>query len=100
MSPEVIKGRHNPYAADMWSIGIIAYTLLVGSFPFMADTLEQLQNKIQFGKLSMDGEEWEDISSDAKDFIRRLLTKDPDRRMTAVEALQHPWVASSKMASS
>eukprot|EP00611_Tribonema_gayanum_P017974 TRINITY_DN3099_c0_g1_i2.p1 TRINITY_DN3099_c0_g1~~TRINITY_DN3099_c0_g1_i2.p1 ORF type:complete len:732 (-),score=267.97 TRINITY_DN3099_c0_g1_i2:464-2659(-) len=92
MGPEVFKGQHSPYPVDMWSIGIIAYTLMVGRFPFMAESLQMLQHMIKTKDVDMDTEDWEVASPDCKDFIARLLVKDPSRRMTAKEAQSHPWL--------
>eukprot|EP00611_Tribonema_gayanum_P017978 TRINITY_DN3099_c0_g4_i1.p1 TRINITY_DN3099_c0_g4~~TRINITY_DN3099_c0_g4_i1.p1 ORF type:complete len:393 (-),score=171.03 TRINITY_DN3099_c0_g4_i1:2243-3421(-) len=92
MSPEVLKGKHSPYAVDMWSIGVITYTLMVGRFPFMADSLQMLQHKIQFVPPDLDSPDWEVASNECKDFITKLLQKDPTRRMSAKEAQAHPWL--------
>ncbi|KAG5188271.1 kinase-like domain-containing protein [Tribonema minus] len=75
-----------------WSIGIITYTLMVGRFPFMAESLQMLQHMIKTKDVDMDTEDWEVASPDCKDFIARLLVKDPSRRMTAKEAQAHPWL--------
>ncbi|KAG5186003.1 hypothetical protein JKP88DRAFT_310469 [Tribonema minus] len=76
----------------MWSIGVITYTLMVGRFPFMADSLQMLQHKIQFVPPDLDSPDWEVASNECKDFITKLLQKDPTRRMSAKEAQAHPWL--------
>ncbi|ORY36783.1 Pkinase-domain-containing protein, partial [Neocallimastix californiae] len=92
-APEILK--HEPYSkpVDMWSIGVITYTLLCGYSPFhYADDIDQLRNAICHGRYTFDNIYWAYISRYAKDFIKSLLQVQPKKRLTADEALQHTWL--------
>jgi calcium/calmodulin-dependent protein kinase I len=84
-----------PYdnAVDLWSIGVTTYIVLSSNFPFYAKSDHQLFEKIIRVEYDFNGAEWEDVSEEAKDFIRRLLVADPRQRMTTEQCLQHPWLA-------
>lgn len=75
----------------MWSAGCIMYILLCGYPPFYGDDDQEILRMVKKGEFDFDGEEWEDVSSDAKDLIKKLICK-PERRLTAGEALQHKWI--------
>uniref|UniRef100_A0A804LKS9 Protein kinase domain-containing protein n=1 Tax=Zea mays TaxID=4577 RepID=A0A804LKS9_MAIZE len=78
--------------ADMWSIGVIAYILLCGSRPFWARTESGIFRAVLKAEPSFDEIPWPTLSAEAKDFVRRLLNKDYRKRMTAAQALCHPWI--------
>lgn len=90
ISPEVLAGNYD-ISCDMWSAGCMLYILLCGYPPFYGDDNNEILAMVQSGKFDFDGEEWDDVSSDAKDLISKLITK-PERRLTADEALQHKWI--------
>ena len=90
ISPEVLAGNYNELC-DMWSCGCILYILLCGYPPFFGDNDQEILRMVQQGDYNFDGEEWDNISSDAKDLIRKLIEK-PEKRLTAQEALQHKWL--------
>ncbi|KAK9717866.1 Calcium/calmodulin-dependent protein kinase type I [Basidiobolus ranarum] len=97
MAPEVMNGVGHGKPVDMWAIGVIAYILLCGYFPFTGSNENEELIAMLNGKYSFAPEEyWVDISEDAKDFIRRLLVVDPAQRMTASEAMEHPWLCETK----
>ncbi|KAG5179821.1 kinase-like domain-containing protein, partial [Tribonema minus] len=78
----------------MWSIGVIIYILLGGYPPFHENRQTLLFRKIRAGKFEFHNEYWGSISSDAQDLITRLLTVDISKRLTAAEAIVHPWLLS------
>uniref|UniRef100_A0A3Q7IJJ4 non-specific serine/threonine protein kinase n=1 Tax=Solanum lycopersicum TaxID=4081 RepID=A0A3Q7IJJ4_SOLLC len=92
VAPEVL---HRSYGteADMWSIGVIAYILLCGSRPFWARTESGIFRAILKTDPNFDEAPWPSLSSDAVDFVKRLLNKDYRKRLTAAQALSHPWLA-------
>ncbi|KAK4485626.1 hypothetical protein RD792_008269 [Penstemon davidsonii] len=92
VAPEVL---HRSYGteADMWSIGVIAYILLCGSRPFWSRTESGIFRAVLKADPSFDEAPWPSLSSDAVDFVKRLLNKDYRKRLTAAQALSHPWLA-------
>jgi len=91
VAPEVLK-RSYGHEVDIWSAGVILYILLCGVPPFWAETEQGIFRAVLHGHYDMKGDPWPHISDGAKDCVRRLLKQDPKDRMTAVEALNHPWV--------
>ncbi|KAL2228152.1 UNVERIFIED_CONTAM: CDPK-related kinase 1 [Sesamum indicum] len=92
VAPEVL---HRSYGteADMWSIGVIAYILLCGSRPFWARTESGIFRAVLKADPSFEEAPWPSLSPDAIDFVKRLLNKDYRKRITAAQALSHPWLA-------
>jgi myosin-light-chain kinase len=74
----------------MWSVGVITFALLCGRLPWSDDD-RQRNAEILKAKFSFRGEPWGDVSSEAKDFISKLIRKSPEDRLTAQQALHHPW---------
>jgi calcium-dependent protein kinase len=100
ISPEVLsKNRNYTEKCDVWSCGIIMYILLTGLPPFNGDSDEEIVTKIKNGRFNMDKYPWPIISSQAKDLIKKLLEFDPHKRVTAEEALSHPWFESKQVQS-
>lgn len=79
-------------ATDMWSLGTLVYVLLSGTNPFLAETNQQIIENIMNAEFTFDEEAFREISLEAMDFVDRLLVKERKSRMTASEALQHPWL--------
>jgi len=93
-APEVLTGESSyEKSVDLWSVGVITYVLLCGFPPFFAKTQPALFEKIIKAEYSFPDPEWTYISDIAKDFIRKLLVLDPKKRLTAEEALEHPFLS-------
>lgn len=88
-APEALQGKNCNEKIDMWGVGCVAYIMLSGGMPFGGPQMRQL---IISGTYSLEGEFWEDVSDDAKDFIKRLLEVDEAQRMSASEAFDHRWL--------
>lgn len=97
VAPEIVNFDTIGYYTDMWSIGVICYVLLSGLSPFMGDTDMDTMANVTVGKYSFKDDAFNDVSENAKNFIRSLLVKDGEKRMTASDALQHPWLIHSAL---
>ncbi|KAL1996518.1 hypothetical protein VTN49DRAFT_8118 [Thermomyces lanuginosus] len=91
-APEVMLKQGHGKAVDMWSMGVITYTLLCGYSPFRSENVPDLIEECRQGRIIFHERYWKDVSQDAKDFILTLLQPDPSQRATAEEALQHRWL--------
>ena len=99
VAPEVIKNKgYAGGSCDMWSAGVILYILLCGYPPFGDDDLPSLLRQIQSGRYHFHKPHWDSVSAGAKDVVRKLLVVDPPKRMTAAQALQHPWIVAGRRA--
>jgi calcium-dependent protein kinase len=90
ISPEVLNGKYG-IECDLWSAGCILYVLLCGYAPFSGEDDMQIVKAVLSGKFAFDGDEWADVSKEAKDLIKKLICK-TEQRLSANEALQHPWI--------
>ena len=96
LAPEVISKNYGP-KCDLWSLGCITYCLLSGFPPFNGASDLLITEKVKKGEYSFDKNAvWRSVSDDAKDFIRKLLEKNVDKRLSADEALQHPWIVNAR----
>jgi len=96
VAPEVLKGSPYDTQADMWSMGVILYVIMAGSLPFVDHHSKQgLFRKICKGEYIFDTRDWSYVSPLAKDFVFRLLQVNPQVRMSAEDAMLHPWVATA-----
>lgn len=94
-APEVINRKPYDQKVDMWSIGITTYLLLSGETPFNGKNRQQLFRRISCDEPIFPDDKWGNVSDEAIDFVLRLLTKDPAKRMSASEALRHEWIVGS-----
>ena len=90
IAPEVFLKKYNK-ECDLWSAGVILYILIVGSPPFDGSSDKQIFTSIKKGIFDKKNQRWMNASLDVKDLISKLLVNDPNKRLTANEALQHPW---------
>ncbi|KAG5628641.1 hypothetical protein H5410_000358 [Solanum commersonii] len=91
VAPEVLRKRYGP-EADIWSAGVIIYILLSGIPPFWGESEEEIFDEVLHGDIDFELDPWPKISQGAKDLVRRMLIRDPKKRLTAHEVLCHPWV--------
>ncbi|CAL0299469.1 unnamed protein product [Lupinus luteus] len=91
VAPEVLRKQYGP-ECDVWSAGVIIYILLSGVPPFWDETEQGIFEQVLKGELDFISEPWPSISASAKDLVRRMLIRDPKKRLTAHEVLCHPWV--------
>eukprot|EP00531_Pseudo-nitzschia_arenysensis_P015637 CAMPEP_0116121086 /NCGR_PEP_ID=MMETSP0329-20121206/3514_1 /TAXON_ID=697910 /ORGANISM="Pseudo-nitzschia arenysensis, Strain B593" /LENGTH=354 /DNA_ID=CAMNT_0003614885 /DNA_START=92 /DNA_END=1156 /DNA_ORIENTATION=+ len=92
VASEILEGKPYDTQADMWSIGVIVYILLGGYPPFIESNQRTLFRKIRKGQYEFHDEYWSQVSEDAKDLIRNLLTVNPDERYTSYKALNNKWI--------
>ncbi|KAL4955442.1 kinase-like domain-containing protein [Aspergillus filifer] len=91
-APEVMLKQGHGKAVDIWSLGVITYTLLCGYSPFRSENLTDLIEECRSGQVIFHERYWKGVSKDAKDFILSLLQVNPSKRPTSEEALKHPWL--------
>ncbi|RYC65646.1 hypothetical protein CHU98_g581 [Xylaria longipes] len=92
-APEVMLKKGHGKPVDMWSMGVITYTLLCGYSPFRSENLQDLINECSTANVVFHERYWRDVSHDAKDFIMCLLRPDPEDRWSSSQALKHPWLS-------
>uniref|UniRef100_A0A8B9TF35 non-specific serine/threonine protein kinase n=1 Tax=Anas platyrhynchos TaxID=8839 RepID=A0A8B9TF35_ANAPL len=95
VAPEVLKRQGYDEGCDIWSLGVLLYTMLAGCTPFAngpSDTPEEILTRIGGGKFSVSGGNWDTISDLSKDLVSKMLHVDPHQRLTAKQVLQHPWI--------
>lgn len=95
VAPEVLNGSYNE-KCDVWSLGVVMYILLTGKPPFAGHSHKDIVKSVLRGSYSLEGPEWTNISAAAKDLIRKMLVRNPHRRISAQEAYLHPWITSEK----
>lgn len=91
-APEVINRKPYDQKVDMWSIGVTCYLLLCGDTPFNGKNRQQLFRRISCDEPTFPDDKWGHVSDEAVEFVRKLLTKDPAKRLSAAQALQHRWL--------
>ncbi|KAL2495392.1 Calcium-dependent protein kinase 21 [Forsythia ovata] len=91
VAPEVLRRSYGK-EIDIWSAGVILYILLSGVPPFWAETEKGIFDAILKEEVDFESQPWPSISNSAKDLVSRMLTKDPKKRITSVQVLEHPWI--------
>uniref|UniRef100_A0AAY4ELP8 Ribosomal protein S6 kinase n=1 Tax=Denticeps clupeoides TaxID=299321 RepID=A0AAY4ELP8_9TELE len=102
VAPEVLKRQGYDAACDIWSLGILLYTLLAGFTPFANgpdDTPEEILARIGSGQYALAGGNWDTMSEAAKDIVSKMLHVDPHQRLTAPQVLRHPWIVNREQLS-
>ncbi|XP_071444255.1 ribosomal protein S6 kinase alpha-2 isoform X2 [Hetaerina americana] len=95
VAPEVLRRQGYDAACDIWSLGVILFTMLAGRTPFAhaaSDAPNDILRRIEEGKFDLDSGNWLSVSANAKDLVQKMLHIDPGRRITAAQALHHPWL--------
>lgn len=95
IAPEVLKRKYNE-KCDIWSCGVILYIMLVGFPPFSGSTTSELLDNVGKGKFSMKSLCWNNVSEPAKDLLKKMLEFEPNKRISAQEAIEHPWIINIK----
>ncbi|KAK6152238.1 hypothetical protein DH2020_014873 [Rehmannia glutinosa] len=91
VAPEVLCKRYGP-EADVWSAGVIIYILLSGVPPFWGESEQEIFEEVLHGDVDFTSDPWPTISESAKDLVKKMLVRDPRKRLTAHQVLCHPWV--------
>uniref|UniRef100_A0A8C2FZV5 Ribosomal protein S6 kinase n=2 Tax=Cyprinus carpio TaxID=7962 RepID=A0A8C2FZV5_CYPCA len=95
VAPEVLKRQGYDEGCDIWSLGVLLYTMLAGFTPFAngpEDTPEDILSRIGSGRFTLSGGNWDAVSDAAKDLVSKMLHVDPHQRLTAKQVLKHPWI--------
>ncbi|XP_066594239.1 calcium/calmodulin-dependent protein kinase type II alpha chain isoform X7 [Prorops nasuta] len=100
LSPEVLKKEPYGKPVDIWACGVILYILLVGYPPFWDEDQHRLYSQIKAGAYDYPSPEWDTVTPEAKTLINQMLTVNPNKRITASEALKHPWICNRERVAS
>eukprot|EP00932_Pfiesteria_piscicida_P003720 SRR837773.13627.p2 GENE.SRR837773.13627~~SRR837773.13627.p2 ORF type:complete len:469 (-),score=262.20 SRR837773.13627:29-1228(-) len=92
VAPEVLKGGGYNEKCDIWSCGVIAYILTCGYPPFYGDTDQQILRRVKKGEFDFPSPDWNKVSNELKDMIKLMLTMDPDKRISAAQLFDTPWM--------
>eukprot|EP00441_Pelagodinium_beii_P018975 CAMPEP_0197659158 /NCGR_PEP_ID=MMETSP1338-20131121/46409_1 /TAXON_ID=43686 ORGANISM="Pelagodinium beii, Strain RCC1491" /NCGR_SAMPLE_ID=MMETSP1338 /ASSEMBLY_ACC=CAM_ASM_000754 /LENGTH=476 /DNA_ID=CAMNT_0043235939 /DNA_START=57 /DNA_END=1487 /DNA_ORIENTATION=+ len=94
VAPEVLSGKYDE-KCDVWSCGVICYILLCGYPPFYGETDNEILKRVKKAEFEFDPDDWGNVTQDAKDLIKSMLTKNSQKRMSAAETLEHKWMSSN-----
>lgn len=92
LAPEVIQQQEYGREVDIWAVGVVTYGMLCGSLPFLDSDLKKVYHQIVTGQLKFGEPQWTTVSGNARHFIRSVMQLDSAERLTAAEALEHPWL--------
>ncbi|VBB34831.1 unnamed protein product [Acanthocheilonema viteae] len=95
VAPEILKKQGYDMNCDVWSLGVLLFTMLSGETPFATsenDSPQKILKRVGEGKYSLNGETWINISDQAKDLVQHLLHVDPSKRISVKQILTHPWI--------
>ncbi|CAH2041827.1 unnamed protein product [Thlaspi arvense] len=92
VAPEVLSGREYNEKVDIWSAGVILYTMLAGVLPFYGETASETFQAVLRANLRFPPRIFRSVSPEAKDLLRKMICKDVSRRLSAEQVLRHPWV--------
>lgn len=92
MSPEIIRKEKYDQQVDVWSAGVVAYVLLSGKPPFFGQNKDDVYKAITDMPLEFPQEDFCLVSKQGVDFLKKVLEKDPKKRLTVTEVLEHPWL--------
>ncbi|CAG9316821.1 unnamed protein product [Blepharisma stoltei] len=98
MAPEILKGNYNQFASDIWSLGVILYILVQGKLPFKGKNVADLKNEYK-KEIAFEGSDWDFTSDELKDLLSKMLEYDYKKRITAADALNHPWIRNNEFSS-
>uniref|UniRef100_A0A8C5KJK0 Myosin light chain kinase family, member 4 n=1 Tax=Jaculus jaculus TaxID=51337 RepID=A0A8C5KJK0_JACJA len=97
LAPEVVNYDFVSFSTDMWSVGVITYMLLSGLSPFLGDSDAETLSNVLACRWDLEEEEFQDVSEEAREFISKLLIKEKSWRISASQALGHPWLSDHKL---
>lgn len=92
MAPQILSGMKYDEQVDWWSIGVILYVLLCGYPPFESQNEVDLKKEIMSSGVKFDADDWGNISTEAKDLVKKLLTIENKKRIKAEDLINHPWM--------
>lgn len=92
IAPEMLRGNPHGCPVDIWASGVVMYILLSGKFPFGGKNESEYYQRVLTKEAYFPSEEWSNVSDDAKDLVRGMLCKNPEKRLTAEQCLHHPWL--------
>ena len=95
VAPEVLTGDYDE-RCDVWSVGVILYFLLSGMPPFNGNNDNEVIEAVKRGEYILSGGVWDEVSDSAKELVSYMLAKDPNKRMSAAEAINHKWFEESE----
>lgn len=96
IAPEMLRGSNHGRPVDIWASGVVLYILLSGKFPFGGKNESEYYQRVLSKEAYFPSDEWDNVSEDAKDLVRGMLCKDPAKRLTAEQCLQHPWLKNAE----